>query len=188
LPPERWLPCPAFEDHYRVSDRGRLHRVLTQGGNPVEKPVRPLVSTGGVVQVQLCVGGKPVRRSLAGLVALAFLGPPPSTGPSQVIYKNGNSHDCRATNLRWGSKADRMRLARRRGRFPGRDEAVGVVRMNCPRCRTRLHEEGMVRVAAPAAGRDAGKQARRREVLVLACPGCQCKIAVLEVGKGVGGP
>jgi hypothetical protein len=62
-----------------------------------------------------------------------------------------------------------------------------VVRMNCPRCRTRLHEEGVVRVAAPAAGRDAGKPAKGREVPVLACPGCQCKIAVLEVGQGVAG-
>jgi hypothetical protein len=96
LPREEWRPV-ADEPSWQVSNRGRVRRAASLGWpDRPGMPVAQRVSEGG--QLRAAVAGK--GRSVARLVAEAFLGPPPS--PKHVAcHIDGDALNNRASNLEW---------------------------------------------------------------------------------------
>lgn len=55
----------------------------------------------GLAIVKMTRDGKQFTRSLALLVAKAYLEPPPNPAYNSIVHLNGDRMDCRATNLMW---------------------------------------------------------------------------------------
>ena len=104
---EVWKPC--FQN-IEVSNMGRVRRKH-------DKRVRKTyVNMGGYPKCSVVVTkGKSKRASVHNLVALAFLGSPPSKKHS-VDHINRNKEDNRAVNLRWATSSQQNRNARRPGK------------------------------------------------------------------------
>lgn len=100
-----WKDVPGYAGHYSVSNRGEVFSVRSQ------KVLRPGVLALGYHQVQLCFQGKRAQVKVHRIVALAFLGHPP-TPLHQVAHNNGNPADNRVENLRW-TTAQENQLDRR---------------------------------------------------------------------------
>lgn len=117
---EEWRVIPGF-DMYEVSDQGRV-RSWKRGGRgghlwrAQPKLLKPGVGTHGYRLVVLRKDGKDHTRTVHKLVLLAFVGPAPDG--LECRHLNGNEHDNRLANLRWGTRqenvADRMLHAQRR--------------------------------------------------------------------------
>lgn len=101
---ERWMPVVGYEGHYEVSDQGRVRsldrkdfkgrsirgQIIAQGDN----------RTDGSKQIHLTLDGVRHTHAVHNLVLEAFVGPRPHRGAREHI--NGNRHDNRLINLRWG--------------------------------------------------------------------------------------
>lgn len=64
----------------------------------------------------MMIEGKKVRRSVASLVAFAFVGPRPEG--QEVCHGNGTRTDNRADNLSCGTRQENVNDARRHGTLP----------------------------------------------------------------------
>lgn len=111
---ERWLPVHGFEGRYEVSDLGRvrsLDRVQVKSDGrtcTIKGRIRSLSRSGrgDYLTVSLKVDGRTVTRFVHRLVAEAFLGPrPPGL---ECCHGNGDGHDNRLENLRWGSHGENV--------------------------------------------------------------------------------
>lgn len=71
-------------------------------------------SNSGYAQINLTTESGPRRFSVHRLVAMAWLGEPPSDD-HRVNHKNGNKHDNRVDNLEWVTHGENMRHAFRTG-------------------------------------------------------------------------
>lgn len=122
--PIEWKPVPVDgADRYEVSSRGQVRsfkgaaiRVLTThkaGG--LRAPHRAHLNVG------LCINGSAKTFQVHRLVAIAFLGQPPSP-EHQVNHRNGRPNDNRVENLEWvlpsenAAHAKRLKLAARGAR------------------------------------------------------------------------
>lgn len=76
---------------YEVSNFGNVRRARAGTSTFIGRPVLPVVSPGGYLQVQLCGGGKNIRAYVHALVAEAFIG----AGPSGYVV---NHRDCDKQN------------------------------------------------------------------------------------------
>lgn len=122
-PVERWRPCPEFEDHYQVSDRGRvrsLDRFDSIGRRIRGRILKPKLNRYGYPYVHLSRDGVAYARTVHRLVARAFHG-----GPfryrgvngwrrhAEVRHRDGDRTNSRASNLCWSTaaqnQADRVR-------------------------------------------------------------------------------
>ena len=124
--PERWLPVVGHEDHYEVSDHGRvrgvertLYRNYRSGRRPYTRKARmlkPFVNVNtGYVSVVLST---PARRAhVHSLVAAAFIGPRPPG--YDVCHNDGTRTNNRAENLRYDT---------RRGNFADKAEHGTLIR------------------------------------------------------------
>lgn len=112
---ETWSGIPGIE-HYEASSAGRirsLYRLVRcgpgyKGSRPVPAMVmRTFVSRAtGYMQVALLTK----RYSVHRLVAMAFLGEPP-TKKHMVNHKNGVRHDNRVENLEWCTLSENIKHA-----------------------------------------------------------------------------
>jgi hypothetical protein len=102
---EEWRPVPGFPA-YRVSSLGRISS--TKYGT--ERLLRRPPDCNGYRRVTLYGDAGRSKRSVHRVVAEAFHGPCPVAG-YEVRHLNGDSLDCRAVNLRWGSRAENVRDA-----------------------------------------------------------------------------
>jgi hypothetical protein len=98
---ERWKPVVGWEDHYEISDWGRVRRIVHQH------------RSGGYPAVTLSAPGQATKRVRVHLLVLeAFRGPRPYR--CEALHGNDIAYDNRAVNLRWGSRrenlADRRRI------------------------------------------------------------------------------
>lgn len=86
-----------IKTNYLVSEKGEIINSKTQ---------KPLKINQG--RVQLYINGKGARRSVAKIVAEAYL---PKTSPDQelVIHINGDENDNRVENLRWITQEENAR-------------------------------------------------------------------------------
>jgi hypothetical protein len=115
---EQWAPIYGHEAAYEVSDLGRvrsLNRVIQRrDGTPY--PVRgQMMRThlkDGYPAVSLN-GGKRRGVRIHVLVLEAFAGPRPEG--MEACHNNGNSTDCRLTNLRWDTVSENRRDLIRHG-------------------------------------------------------------------------
>ena len=96
---ECWRNAPYSDGLYRVSNLGRVARVLTQGNRPCFKIVKPVHGNIVYPTVHLSINGKRKRVTIHRLVALAFI-PNPDNLP-QVNHKDENPRNNRADNLEW---------------------------------------------------------------------------------------
>jgi hypothetical protein len=91
---ERWAPIEGFP-LYEVSDRGRVRNVKT-GHIKI-----PQINQAGIVNVLLVARGEQSRRSVAVMVAEAFLPEPPQTWNATPINMDGDRTNNWVDNLEW---------------------------------------------------------------------------------------
>jgi len=98
--PARWRTvslCPEYE----VSDFGDVRRATTAGYRKAGALLKPWVHpTKGYLRFELWSKGRKIRRYAHQLVALAFIGPPP-TRKHEVAHDDGVPAHNHYTNLRW---------------------------------------------------------------------------------------
>lgn len=112
---EVWRPVPGLSGVYEVSDRGRVRRLKPAMGAKVGRILRPQIVSGqGYYKYFLSVDGKVREFRAARLVALAFIGPPP-TSKHEVAHWDGNRTNNRPTNLRWATRKENIADAFRHG-------------------------------------------------------------------------
>ena len=113
---ETWLPIPGFENHYEVSDIGRvrsLDRADSLGRRRNGRILKAPMNSAGRRQVGLCRGGKRRQALVHQLVALAFHGKPVSG--QEVRHLDGDKLNNLATNLAWGTRSENQHDAVRHG-------------------------------------------------------------------------
>lgn len=108
--PERWAAVVGYEDVYEVSTLGRVRRVAPAQRTHPGRILSPGHNSGGYPLVNLSVGGVDRTVTVHRLVALAFLGDPP-TREHQVNHKNGIRSDNRIENLEWCTPLENVRHA-----------------------------------------------------------------------------
>lgn len=102
MPRETWKPVIGWP--YEVSSLGRVRRATRGNATRVGKILKPGVSNHGYSRVVL--SHKNVLRyvSVHTLVAEAFRGPRPAG--KDCLHKDGVKSNCRASNLKWGTKKE----------------------------------------------------------------------------------
>lgn len=107
---EEWKIIPEFP-RFEVSNLGRVRNADTHEISKVyERP-------NGFTQVHFYENYQIKARSLAKLVAEAFLPPAPTDAIYVIAYKDGNHHNYRADNLYWINRAENLtniRMAKQR--------------------------------------------------------------------------
>lgn len=109
---EEWRPAVGWEGFYEVSNLGRVRSVdrfvKRKDGRERRAPGRILkactTKSGGYQAVNLQGDGKHRTSKTSQLVALAFLGPRPSS--MQVRHKDGNPTNNRLDNLCYGTQSE----------------------------------------------------------------------------------
>lgn len=103
---EEWRVCP-LNDNYQVSSFGRVRRA-TFSPNRKSKPgdiIKPRIEESGYAFVNLWQGSETQRSSVHRLVALAFLGTPP-TRSHEVAHGDGRRANNNVANLRWATRSE----------------------------------------------------------------------------------
>jgi hypothetical protein len=109
---EQWLPIPGYEGAYEVSSHGRVKSYAREPGGRV---LSGWIASNGYPTVSLSrpLDGKR-KRTIHTLVALAFLGPRPTTN-HLVCHYDGAKTNNHVNNLRWATQSDNLRDAVRHG-------------------------------------------------------------------------
>lgn len=89
---------------YCNTRRGRPSAARLERPEPMRK-LRPTVQWVRNYQRTQVTLGRGHQRKVSRIVALTFLGPPPTPG-HEVAHLNGNSLDNRAANLAWKTKSE----------------------------------------------------------------------------------
>ena len=120
-----WRSVPHWPE-YEVSEFGHVRRRLP-GGSPIAKVGRELRPSPGLY-AHVYLHGKAGKRhiSIHRLVALAFLGEPPSRA-HQVAHNDGNPRNNHYTNLRYATPRENNADKIRHGTLP-RGEKAGPSR------------------------------------------------------------
>lgn len=90
---EQWKELDEFPD-YAVSDLGNVVNIKT------DMPRRTSINQQGIVKISLYIGRELITRSVAVLVAEAFV-PGQSDLANTPIHLDGDRENCRADNLMW---------------------------------------------------------------------------------------
>lgn len=114
---ERWNRVPGYEEHYEVSDEGRVRRILGGRGATAGRILKQH-DQGGYRAVQLCRNDVKKKIGVHILVAEAFHGRRPTR--KFPNHKNCDKHDNRADNLEWLTAKQNARHAILAGKRPGR--------------------------------------------------------------------
>lgn len=108
---ETWKSVVGYEGLYEISSHGRV-----RSNHESQRRTSPFLKDAnirGYRMVMLCKGdgSKPKSALIHRLVALAFLGEPPTVKRPTVNHKNMDKADNRVENLEWLSHADNNRHA-----------------------------------------------------------------------------
>jgi hypothetical protein len=95
-----WRQVTEFPD-YEVSEFGKVRR-LTTSVYPAGKVLKPFKHPRGYLRYELWRNGKSFKRSAHRLVAVAFLGPPP-TSKHEAAHGDGDPTNNYWRNLRWAT-------------------------------------------------------------------------------------
>lgn len=100
------VPFPNLCDHYEVSSFGRVKRLTDSTAAKAGQILKcPVSNKWGHVKCRLYLSGQCKSIWLHRLVALTFLGAPPSP-KHEVAHNDGNAGNNRADNLRWATSAE----------------------------------------------------------------------------------
>ena len=114
--PENWRKIQGFPD-YSVSDRGRVRRNTPGRGARAGRILNSSRDAKGYACVNLSGGGQQRKHYVHRLVALAFLGAPPSDR-HHVAHWDGNGMNASVENLRWATQPENESDKVRHGRRP----------------------------------------------------------------------
>lgn len=124
---EVWRDVVGYEGVYQVSNFGRVKRIRSSSGAISGRILKQGVNRRGVRNVSLSHESKPKTKTVHRLVALAFLGDPP-TERHVVAHNDGNPSNNRLTNLRWATHAennfDQVEHGTQKGKNRGRKSAL----------------------------------------------------------------
>lgn len=119
---EIWRDVPGFEQHYQVSNYGRLRSRKRVGRNcngkswPDEwRAIKPIVCKNGYLEASFSVNGKRTVMLLHRLVAKVFISNP--CGYPEVNHMDENIQNCRADNLEWCTSKYNANYGTRNARF-----------------------------------------------------------------------
>lgn len=107
---ERWLPVVGFETYYEVSDRGRVRRIKQTKGTRCGV-LKPWPDAVGRLKVALSVDQVKQAKTIARLVAIAFLG----DSPLEVNHIDGNFTNNKLDNLEYNTRKENAAHASRMG-------------------------------------------------------------------------
>ena len=125
---EIWNTIVGFGNFYEASNFGRIRskdRVVKKmhrsAGRVVDffykgKVLKQFSDSSGYLHVHIGVDGVKYNARVNRLVAIAFLGPPPSI-KHFVLHGNDNPSDNRPENLRWGTHLDNMQDRKSAGNY-----------------------------------------------------------------------
>lgn len=100
LGPVIWREYPGYE----VSSLGRVRRATPARGTQAGRVHQPSRTKDGYLQVLIRHRGRYLCRTVARLVAWAFV-PCPRWSPALVVtYRDGDRSNCRADNLVWATR------------------------------------------------------------------------------------
>ncbi len=107
---EQWCPVAGYEGFYSVSSMGRIRseaRVVLYRTGKRQSVRERIMSPASKVLGHRSVMFYPQRKRLHvhRLVALAFIGPPP-TALHEVAHRDGDPSNNVVTNLRWSTRSD----------------------------------------------------------------------------------
>lgn len=104
---EEWRPVPGWPE-YEVSESGAVRRLAAGHGATAGRILKPWRNKQtGYLQVSLWRGNQDYRTTVHRLVAVTFLGNPPS--PKHVVAHNDGSRDNNHwANLRWATQRDNI--------------------------------------------------------------------------------
>lgn len=122
---EIWKPVPGLDGIFSVSDFGRVKshkrvalQKLRNGKYNKLFVAEKILSTwvgGNYKQIRLWHNGSPILFLISRLVLMAFVGMPIGEN-NQALHINHNKLDNRLVNLKWGSRAENMRMDWNEGR------------------------------------------------------------------------
>lgn len=98
LPDEEWKNLPERPD-YKVSSLGRIY-----GPHGL---INPSDNGRGYLRFSVVLEGKKKSYHVHQVVCLLFHGEPPEGKPN-ALHNNHIKHDCRVSNLHWGSQQDNV--------------------------------------------------------------------------------
>ena len=98
---EHWKPVVGYTDYYEVSNTGMVRRIQTG------HILKPRISNGYCL-VDLRVTCKRRYHRIHRLVAIAFIGPPP-TPKHEIRHTDGDRQNNNYNNLSWGTRKDNER-------------------------------------------------------------------------------
>ena len=112
--PENWCKIQDFPD-YSVSDLGQIRRDTGGRGAKPGRILKPSKDANGYACVNLWRNNAQVKHYIHRLVALAFLGTPPSDS-HHVAHWDGDGMNAKLQNLRWVTQAENEADKLRHGR------------------------------------------------------------------------
>lgn len=117
---EVWLPVREYEGLYEASNQGRVRRVETGLVLSTEG------QAGTYAVVSLSKEGEARTHRLHRVVLTAFCGPEPFEG-AEAAHNNGDTSDCRLTNLRWATPVENQADVERHGNRCKGEAVFGAV-------------------------------------------------------------
>jgi len=102
-----WRNIPGIEE-YQISDLGQVRRIKKAHGAKTGRHLAAWINKQtGYPSVSMHINNKRVNETIHKLVALAFLGLPPS-GKHVVAHNDGSKTNNHWTNLRWDTPKGNM--------------------------------------------------------------------------------
>jgi len=111
---ETWKAVPGYEGLYEASDMGRVRSLAGYRRWPRKEPrmMSPTFISDGYLKTRLVdKDGRLKNFNIARMVAMAFLGLPPSP-LHEVDHINENRADDRLGNIRWLTRSENQRRRR----------------------------------------------------------------------------
>lgn len=143
---EIWRPAVGFEEHYEVSDCGRVRRIKRAKGAMLGRCLKPKPTYKGYLLVNLSINAKMHKKSIARMVAKAFL-PNPENKP-EVNHRDGIKANNSVSNLEWATSVENANHAVRTGLRLG---PRGVLHASC-----KLTEAQVLEIREKAKTRERG--------------------------------
>ena len=117
------MPVVGYEGRYDVSNVGGVRSLWHKTGRR-KRPnfLRPAIHSFGYPYVTLAKNGVAKKIRVYRLVALAFIGPPP-TPKHEVAHNDGDPSNSNVANLRWATRKENYSDRYKHGTAPVGDQS-----------------------------------------------------------------